>query len=84
VLCSSVLAATPAPARCPQGNVVIEAADASDFETGCRGAAAAAEFLAASGLDAGILIEISFVDVMPDSVAATPSVGCHVSAKSRI
>jgi len=84
VLCSSVLAATPAPARCPQGKVVIEAADASDFETGCGGAAAAAEFLAASGLDAGILIEISFVDVMPDSVAATPSVGCYVSARSRI
>lgn len=84
VLCGSVLAATLAPARCPKGNVVIEAADASDFETGCRGAAAAAEFLAASGLDAGIPIEISFVDVMPDSVAATPAVGCYVRASSRI
>jgi hypothetical protein len=84
VLCSSVLAATPAPARCPQGNVVVEADDARDFETGCRGAAAAAEFLAASGLDVGIPIEISFVDVMPEIVAATPSVGCYVRARSRI
>ena len=84
VLCGSVLAAAPAPARCPEGNVVIEAADASDFEIGCRGAAAAAEFLAASGLDGGTPIEISFVDVMPDSVAATPMVGCYVRAKNRI
>jgi hypothetical protein len=84
VLCGSVRAAAPAPARCPQGNVVIEAADAHDFETGCRGAAAAAEFLAASGLDGGIPIEISFVDVMPESVAASSSVGCYVRAKSRI
>lgn len=83
-LCGSVLAATPAPARCPQGNAVVEAADARDFETGCRGAAAAAEFLAASGLDVGIPIEISFVDVMPDSVAGTPAVGCYVRARSRI
>jgi len=84
VLCGSVLAATPAPARCPKGNVVIEAADARDFETGCRGAAAAGEFLAASGLDVGIPIEISFVDVMPDGVAATPLVGCYVRAEHRI
>jgi hypothetical protein len=84
VLCSSVLAATPAPARCPQGNVVVEAADARDFETGCRGAAAAVEFLAASGLGVGIPIEISFVDVMPEIVAGTPAVGCYVRAGDRI
>ena len=84
LLCGSGVAATPAPVRCPQGNVVVEAAEASDFETGCRGAAAAAEFLAASGLDAGIPIEISFVDVMPDSVAGTPAVGCYVRARNRI
>ncbi len=83
-LCSSALAATPAPARCPQGNVVVEAADARDFETGCRGAAAAAEFLAGSGLDVGIPIEISFVDVMPEIVAATPLVGCYIRARNRI
>lgn len=84
VLCASGIAAASAPARCPKGNVVIDAADASDFETGCRGAAAAAEFLAASGLDIGIPIEISFVDVMPEIVAATPLVGCYVRARNRI
>lgn len=67
-----------------RANVVVEAADARDFETACRGAVAAAEFLAASRLDVGIPIEISFVDVMPDSVAGTPSVGCYVRARNRI
>jgi hypothetical protein len=82
--CAAAAVATAAPAPCPNANVVVDAADSRDFDTGCRAAAAAAGFLAASGLETAIPIAISFVDVMPDIVAGTPSVGCYVTAESRI
>jgi hypothetical protein len=68
--------ATPRP--CAQTNVVVSADDPGDFDAGCRGAAVAARFLAASGLDTRVPIEIRFVDVMPEVVAGAPSVGCYV------
>ena len=73
-----------APTRCPTANVVVDAAESLDFDTGCRGAAAAADFLAPSGLETGIPIEIWFVDVMPDIAADTPAVGCYVRSENRI
>lgn len=83
-LCTSVGVADSAPARCPSANVVVDAEDQRDFETGCQAAAAAAEFLAGSGLQTAIPIEISFVDVMPEVAAGLPSVGCYVRADNHI
>jgi hypothetical protein len=83
-LCVGAGVAASAPERCPSSNVVVDAIDRGDFATGCRAAAAAAEFLVGSGLQAAIPIEISFVDVMPGVVADTPAVGCYVRAEQRI
>jgi len=76
--------AAAAPRPCAEPNVVVSATDPGDFETGCDGAAAAARFLAASGLQTRIPIEITFVDVMPDVVAGAPAVGCYNRADERI
>ena len=83
-LCVGAGVAASAPEPCPSANVVVDAIDRADFATGCRAAAAAAEFLAGSALQTAIPIEISFVDVMPDIVADSPAVGCYVRADKRI
>jgi hypothetical protein len=73
-----------APRPCTQPNVVVSATDPGDFDTGCRGAAAAARFLAASGVDTRVPIEIWFVDVMPEAAGGAPAVGCYVRSVERI
>lgn len=77
-------AAEGAPRPCAQPNVVVNASDPGDFDTGCLGAAEAARFLAASGLDTRVPIEISFVDVMPETAGGALAVGCYVRSIERI
>ena len=77
-------AAEAAPRPCAQPNVVVSADDPGDFDTGCRGAAAAARFLAASALDTRVPIDIRFVDVMPEAAGGMPSVGCYVRSAETI
>ncbi len=64
--------------------MVVEADDPADREAGCRGAEAAAGFLAASGLDTQIPIRINFVESLPPSAGALPAVGCYVRSEDRI
>jgi hypothetical protein len=77
-------AAEAAPRPCAQPNVSVSADDPGDFDAGCRGAAAAARFLAASGLDTRVPIDIRFVDVMPEAAGGMPSVGCYVRSAETI
>lgn len=69
---------------CAGSSVVVEAADPADREAGCRGAEAAAAFLAASGLDTQVPIRISFVERLPPSAGALPAVGCYVRSEDRV
>jgi hypothetical protein len=82
VLCGQAEAAQPLP--CAGSNVVVEADDPADREAGCRGAEAAAAFLAASGLDTQVPIRITFVETLPPSVGALPAVGCYVRSEDRV
>jgi hypothetical protein len=72
------------PLQCAGSNVVVEADDPADREAGCRGAEAAAAFLAASGLDTQVPIRITFVESLPPSVGALPAVGCYVRSEDRV
>lgn len=69
---------------CAGSSVVVEAAEPADREAGCRGAEAAAAFLAASGLDTQFPIRISFVESLPPSAGALPAVGCYVRSEDRV
>lgn len=69
---------------CAGSSVVVEAADPADREAGCRGAEAAAAFLAASGLGAQIPVHISFVESLPPSAGVLPAVGCYVRSEDRV
>jgi hypothetical protein len=64
--------------------VVVEADDPSDREAGCRGAEAAAAFLAPSGLDTQVPVRITFVESRPPSAGALPAVGCYVRSEDRV
>jgi len=75
-------AAQPHP--CGGSNVVVEAEDPADRDAGCRGAEAAAAFLAASGLDTRVPIHITFVETLPPSAGALPAVGCYVRSEDRV
>jgi hypothetical protein len=82
VLCGQGDAAQPLP--CAGSKVVVEADDPADREAGCRGAEAAAAFLAASGLDTQVPIRITFVASLPPSAGALPAVGCYVRSEDRV
>ena len=81
-LCGQGDAAQPLP--CAGSNVVVEAEDPADREAGCRGAGAAAAFLAASGLDTQVPVRITFVESLPPSAGALPAVGCYVRSEDRV
>jgi hypothetical protein len=72
------------PLLCTGSSVVVEAEDPADREAGCRGAEAAAAFLAASGVDTQVPVRITFVESLPPSAGALPAVGCYVRSEDRV